>query len=91
MKVIVLGTGCPSCKELYKKVSEVLLELGINADLEKIEDLEKIMGYGVMSVPALVIDGQVKFAGKNPNKEELKKYLIEDKLKSIKCSCGGNC
>ncbi len=56
MKIKVLGTGCPTCKNLYQKVDEVIAELGIDVDLEKVEDLSKIMEYGVMSVPALVID-----------------------------------
>ncbi len=90
MKVKVLGTGCPSCKVLYKKVEEVIEELGINAELEKVDDLQKIMEYGVMSVPALVINEKVKFFGKSPNKEELKKYFIDDN-QVPKCSCGGNC
>ena len=76
MKIKVLGTGCPTCKNLYQKVDEVIAELGIDVDLEKVEDLSKIMEYGVMSVPALVIDEEVKFYGQSPNKDELKKYLI---------------
>lgn len=79
MKIIVkvLGTGCQKCKKLYNDVTEVISELGIDVELEKIEDLQKIMSYGIMSVPALVVNGKVKFAGKSPSREELKKYLTE--------------
>jgi small redox-active disulfide protein 2 len=76
MKVKVLGTGCFTCKALYEQVEEVIAELGINAELEKVEDLTKIIEYGIMSVPALVINDEVKFFGKLPSKEELKKYFI---------------
>ena len=78
MKIKVLGTGCPSCKILFKNVEEVISEIGIDATLEKEEDIKEIMKYGVMSLPALVINEKVKFSGKNPNKEELKKYILEE-------------
>lgn len=77
LNVKVLGTGCPTCQKLYKSVSEVLLENNIDADLEKIEDLERIMGYGIMSVPALIVNDKIKFVGKNPSKTELIKYLVD--------------
>jgi small redox-active disulfide protein 2 len=91
MKVIVLGTGCPTCQRLYKDVSEVMKELNVDGSLEKIEDLQKIMSYGIMSVPALVIDEQLQFVGRAPGKEELKKYFVKDDNQNISCSCGGNC
>lgn len=91
MKIKVLGTGCSTCKKLYNDVNEVISELKINADLEKIEDIQQIMSYGIMSVPALVINDKVKFAGKSPSKDELKKYLTEDNKSGIQCSCDGNC
>ena len=75
MKIKVLGTGCPKCKILFKNVEEVILELGIDAEVEKIEDIKEIIGYGVMSLPALVIDDKVIFSGKNPGKDELKNIL----------------
>lgn len=91
IKVKVLGTGCPTCQKLYKDVTEAISDLKIDVDLEKIEDLQQIMSYGIMSVPALVVNEKVKFVGKSPNKEELKKYLTEDTEPDIQCSCGGNC
>lgn len=78
MKIKVLGTGCPSCKILFKNVEETISELNINADIEKIEDIKEIIKYGVMSLPSLVIDEKVIFSGKNPGKEELKKYILEE-------------
>lgn len=91
MEIIILGIGCPTCTELYTKVGEVVTDLGIRADLKKIEDLETILSYGVMSVPALVINGKLIFAGKNPNKEEIKGYLLAEAKATMKCACNGNC
>ncbi len=91
MKIKVLGTGCTSCKLLFKNMEEVICELGIDVELEKVEDLPKIMAYGVMSVPALVIDEKVIFAGKSPSKEELKKYLTSNSEADNCSSCGDCC
>lgn len=64
MKIEVLGTGCAKCKTLYENVNKALEESGKSAEVGKVEEIPKIMSYGVMSTPALVIDGQVKFSGK---------------------------
>jgi small redox-active disulfide protein 2 len=64
MKIEVLGTGCAKCKTLYENVQKALAESGKAAEVVKVEEIPKIMAYGVMSTPALVIDGQVKFSGK---------------------------
>ena len=64
MKIEVLGTGCAKCKTLYENVKKALEESGKNGEVVKIEDIPSIMKYGVMSTPALVIDGQVIFSGK---------------------------
>lgn len=64
MKIEVLGTGCAKCKTLYENTKKALEDSGKTAELVKIEDIPSIMKYGVMSTPALVIDGQVKFSGK---------------------------
>jgi small redox-active disulfide protein 2 len=64
MKIEVLGTGCSKCKTLFENTRKALEESGKSAEVEKIEDIPSIMKYGVMSTPALVIDGQVKFSGK---------------------------
>lgn len=77
MKIEVLGTGCAKCKQLEKDVYNALAELNIAADVTKVQDIKKIMNYKVMSTPALVIDGQVKIAGRLPRKEELHSLLQE--------------
>ena len=64
MKIEVLGTGCAKCKTLYENVKKAVEESGKTAEVLKVEEIPKIMAYGVMSTPALVIDGQVKFSGK---------------------------
>lgn len=69
MEIKVLGTGCSSCKALYATVEKVIKELGIDASLVKEEDLEKIMGYNVMTLPALVIDEKVVAKGKISEKD----------------------
>lgn len=75
MKIEVLGTGCAKCKQLEKDVYNALAELDIAAEVAKVQDISKIMEYKVMTTPALVIDGQVKIAGRLPRKEELHKYI----------------
>jgi len=64
MKIEVLGTGCDKCKTLYENTKKALEESCKNAEITKVEDIPSIMKYGVMSTPALVIDGQVKISGK---------------------------
>jgi len=78
MEIKVLGIGCATCQKLYKHVEEVISENNIIATLEKIEDVEKIMAYGIMSVPALIINNKIIFAGKSPNKDQIKEYLLKD-------------
>jgi len=75
MKIEVLGTGCAKCKQLEKDVNNALAELNIAADVTKVQDIQKIMSYRIMSTPALVVDGQVKIAGRIPRKEELHSFL----------------
>jgi small redox-active disulfide protein 2 len=75
MIVKVLGPGCKNCKKLEANTKEALQELGIEATIEKVESMEEIMAYGIMSTSALVVDEEVKFAGKIPFVKELKKYL----------------
>jgi small redox-active disulfide protein 2 len=69
MEIKVLGTGCSTCKALYSTVEKVVKELGIDASLVKEEDLEKIMNYNVMTLPALVIDEKVVAKGKISEKD----------------------
>ncbi|HKK21253.1 MAG TPA: thioredoxin family protein [candidate division Zixibacteria bacterium] len=76
-KIQILGTGCPKCNKLTNETEEAAKSLGIEYELEKVTDITKIMSFGVMFTPALVIDGDVKLSGKVPSQEELKKLLSE--------------
>ncbi|HQP91575.1 MAG TPA: thioredoxin family protein [Candidatus Omnitrophota bacterium] len=76
MKIEILGVGCPKCKQLTSNAHAAVKELNLEAEIIKVEDIDKITGYDVMMTPALVVDGKVVSAGKVLNKEEIKKYLI---------------
>ncbi len=75
MKIKVLGTGCPTCKSLEDATKEAASKLGIKASITKEEDIVKIMAYGVMRTPALVIDEEVVVSGRIPSIEEIKEFL----------------
>lgn len=75
MKIEILGPGCAKCATLYDNVRTALKEMGKDAEVVKVQDIASIMKYGVMSTPALVIDGQVKCSGKAPGVAELKGVL----------------
>ncbi|MBN2353342.1 MAG: thioredoxin family protein [Spirochaetales bacterium] len=77
MKIEVLGMGCPKCGILAERTGEALADAGLSVPVEKVQDLEKIMVYGVMVTPALVIDGTVKAAGRVPSKAEIIKWIGE--------------
>ncbi|GAH19231.1 unnamed protein product, partial [marine sediment metagenome] len=71
--------GCPKCKKLNELVEEAINELGVLAEIIKITDINKIIDYGVMVTPALVIDGDVMVVGKISSKEEIIKWIEEKK------------
>lgn len=75
MKIQIIGTGCPKCKQLAENAEAAAKELGIDFELEKVTSITDIMSFGVMMTPALVIDGEVKIAGKVPNQEAIKELL----------------
>ena len=75
MRIEILGMGCPKCKVLYENAQKAVKELSIDAEIVKVEDMDKITEYGVMMTPALVIDGEVKAAGKVSSSEEIKQWL----------------
>lgn len=75
MDIKVLGTGCASCQTLERRVREAAEQAGRDASVEKIEDMQQIMEYGVMSMPALVVDGEVEVAGQAPSVQELTDLL----------------
>jgi small redox-active disulfide protein 2 len=76
MKLVqVLGPGCPKCEKLKKNAEEAVAQSGTEATVEKITDINVIVGFGVMSTPAIVIDGEVKSTGRVLSAEEIKKLL----------------
>ncbi|MFC2100514.1 thioredoxin family protein [Bacteroidota bacterium] len=78
MEIKVLGTGCSKCNALEKETINALAELNITANVSKEEDIVKIMNYGVMSTPGLVINEKVVFSGRIPNRKELMKIIQEN-------------
>ncbi|MFO7618464.1 MAG: thioredoxin family protein [Thermoplasmata archaeon] len=79
MKIEILGTGCAKCKSLEKNVREAVKELGIQAEIIKVEDITEIMNHGVMMTPALFIDGEAAAVGKLLGVEDVKKILAARK------------
>ncbi len=75
MKIEILEMSCCGSSNLLDAVKKAVEELGINAEVVKVEDLKEILKYGVMAPPALVVDGVVKVSGRSPKKEEIKKWL----------------
>ena len=75
MKIEILGMGCQKCNALENAAKQAAKELNIAAEFVKVEDIKEIMKYGVMTTPALVVDGVVKVAGKVTSKDELKAML----------------
>lgn len=95
MNIKILGTGCPNCQKLEANTKQALSELKMEAEVEKITDMEKIMSYGIMSLPAIVADDKVISYGLIPSVKEIKELLTENKLSAKSspdsCSCGSNC
>lgn len=75
MKIEVLGTGCPKCQATLRNVERAVKELGIQAEIIKVDDIAEIAARGVMITPALVIDGEIKCSGRIPSVEEIKSWL----------------
>jgi small redox-active disulfide protein 2 len=76
MEIKVLGPGCPKCKTLEKATREVVEKNNIEATITKVEDIMDIMAFGVMSTPALVVDGKVVVKGRVPSNDEIAKLLL---------------
>ncbi|MBE0646866.1 MAG: TM0996/MTH895 family glutaredoxin-like protein [Bacteroidales bacterium] len=77
MEIKILGPGCQNCQTLYKVTRDVVEQNGIDATITKVEDIMEIMTYGIMSTPALVVDGKVVIKGRLPSQEEIKKILTQ--------------
>ena len=75
MKLQILGTGCAKCNALTQATEQAAQALGVQYELEKVTDLNRIMAFGVMLTPALVVDGKVKVSGKVPSLDEAKRLL----------------
>ena len=75
MKIEVLGPGCPRCKLLESNVKKAIEDLKLKAELVKVSDISRFVEYGIMSSPALVVDGKVKVSGRVPEVDEIKKWL----------------
>lgn len=79
MEIKVLGMGCPKCRALERAVINSLAELDIAAEVNKIEDINEIMEYGIIRTPALVINGQVVLSGSIPSGKELKELFTKNR------------
>jgi len=77
MEIKILGTGCPKCKSLEKLTRETVSKMGIEAQVSKEEDIMKIMEYGVMKTPGLVVDGKVVLSGRLPSEKEITELLTQ--------------
>jgi small redox-active disulfide protein 2 len=75
MKIKILGPGCPKCEQTARLVQEVVAENAVAAEVEKVKDFQEIAAHGVMVTPAVVVDGEVKVAGKVPSKQEVLAWL----------------
>ena len=75
MEIKVLGPGCANCKRLEAIVREVVAEMGAAAAIEKVTDFKEIVSYGILATPGLVIDGEVKSAGRIPAKAEITSWV----------------
>ncbi len=75
-KIQILGTGCPKCKKLAENAEAAGKDLGIEYEIEKVTNINEIMGFGVMMTPALAVDGEVKVVGKVSSTEEIKAMLV---------------
>lgn len=77
MKIQVLGTGCPKCRQLAENAEAAAKELGVEYEMEKVTDINDILAFGIMMTPGLAVDGEVKMSGKVATTEEIKQWLTQ--------------
>lgn len=77
IEIKILGTGCPKCSSLERITKKVVSEAGIEANIEKVEDIMEIMKYGIISTPGLVVEGEVKVSGRLPSEKEIKTFITQ--------------
>jgi len=77
MEIKVLGPGCAKCRQAEKAVCDAVAEAGVAAEVEKVTDMMQIAGYGVLSTPAVVVDGEVRSVGKVPKKDEILSWISQ--------------
>ena len=75
MEIKVLGSGCAKCKTTYEMIEKIVKENQLDATLSKVEDIVELLNYGIMTTPAIVVDGEVKLTGHDPTESEIKKIL----------------
>ena len=75
MEIKVLGTGCAKCARLYEAVEQAVMQAGVDATIQKVEDITEIMAHGVMMTPALVLDGTILCMGKVPRVGDIVEWL----------------
>ncbi len=79
MKIQILGTGCPKCNKLAELAGRAVIELELDAQIVKVSDINEILSFGVMSTPALAVDGKVLLVGKVPTYPDLSRMLSEQR------------
>jgi len=84
MKIQILGTGCPKCKQLAQNSEEAIEALGVDAEIEKVTDINDIMKFGVMMTPGLAVDGEVKSVGKVLTAEQIKDIISTAQSSSLR-------
>lgn len=95
MKIQVIGSGCPTCKQLCEDTEKVVKELEIDAEVEYISDVTKLIEIGEMTGPVLTVDGKTVLVGGGKSEEEIKNALVNGPTEGghacSACSCGGKC
>ena len=77
MEIVILGTGCPKCRRLEQIAAEAVAEAGVDATIDHVTEIARIMSYDILETPGLVIDGQVVSSGRPPRKDEVVAWLRE--------------